>query len=156
MHRPIARNYAAASENRIHSDEIAQRLGFTGALVPGVTVFGHLTWPLTRHFGAEWLTKSDVATRFLKPAYHGETLSITANDAFTAVEAHNHEGVRLATLECNVGAPPPVDARSTLRGSEIASARIPIEWETVTIDQPFAVFDWRPDAEHNRDYAARL
>ena len=33
IHTAVARNFAAASENRIHSDEVARRFGFTGALV---------------------------------------------------------------------------------------------------------------------------
>ena len=39
----IARNFSESSENRIHSDEIARKFGFRGALVPGVAVYGHLT-----------------------------------------------------------------------------------------------------------------
>ena len=58
VHSAIARNFAEASENKIHSDDIARRFGFTGALVPGVTVFGHLAWPLTQRFGERWLRGS--------------------------------------------------------------------------------------------------
>ena len=50
-HRVVVRNDAPASENRIHSDDIARKYGFTGALVPGVTVFGHMTYPLVQAFG---------------------------------------------------------------------------------------------------------
>jgi hypothetical protein len=158
MHRPIARNFAAASENRIHSDDIAQRLGFTGALVPGVTVFGHLTWPLTLAFGADWLSKSAVTTRFLKPAYHGELLEITHRSQceVTNVEARNAAGVLLATLDCATLDVPPVDSRSNLRGPTEADPRVPIEWSSVVVDEPFARFLWTPDAAHNREYAERL
>lgn len=158
MHRPIARNFAVASENRIHSDEIAQRMGFTGALVPGVTVFAHLTWPLTQSFGADWLSNSLVATRFLKPAYDGETLSIAdrTREDVTTVEARNEGGTLLATLECTRTALPPIDPRSKIRGSSVASDRVPIEWDTVRIDEPFALFRWTPDVAHNREYADRV
>jgi acyl dehydratase len=158
MHRPIARNFAAASENRIHSDEIAQRLGFTGALVPGVTVFGHLTWPLTSEFGSAWLSKSVVNTRFLKPAYHGETLAIAhrTHGAVTEVEARNDAGVLLATLDCATDSLPPVDAHSTISGTKDPDARVPIEWESVRVEEPFARFVWTPDDAHNREYADRL
>ena len=37
-------NDAVATENLIHSDEMAKKYGFTGGLVPGVTVFGHMTY----------------------------------------------------------------------------------------------------------------
>ena len=36
-----AHNGAAASENKIHDDTVAQRFGFKGALVPGVAVFAY-------------------------------------------------------------------------------------------------------------------
>ena len=75
VHTAVARNFAEASENKIHSDDIAKRFGFTGALVPGVTVFGHLAWPLTQRLGESWLQSSWVTTRFIKPAYHGETIT---------------------------------------------------------------------------------
>ena len=37
-----AHNGAAASENKIHDDTVAQRFGFRGALVPGVAVFAYM------------------------------------------------------------------------------------------------------------------
>src|ERR1044072_502260 len=80
VHTAVARNFAEASENRIHSDDIARRFGFTGALVPGVTVFGHLAWPLTQRFGERWLGGSWVTTRFMKPAYHEETITLLDRD----------------------------------------------------------------------------
>ena len=54
----VARNFSQANENRIHSDEVAQRYGFTGALVPGVAVYGHLTHPVVERFGEDWLSRS--------------------------------------------------------------------------------------------------
>ena len=47
----VARNFSEANENKIHSDEIARKYGFKGALVPGVAVWGHLTHPLAERFG---------------------------------------------------------------------------------------------------------
>ena len=55
VHQPIAINHSHTSENRIHSDDVARAYGFTGALVPGVAVFGHMTYPLTRDLGLDWL-----------------------------------------------------------------------------------------------------
>jgi len=42
-YKVIAQNFSESSENKIHSDEIARKFGFRGALVPGVAVYGHLT-----------------------------------------------------------------------------------------------------------------
>jgi acyl dehydratase len=157
-HQPIARNFAVASENKIHSDAIAKRLGFTGALVPGVTVFGHLTWPLTAELGANWLENSFVTTRFLKPAYDGERLTITHTRSghVISVECRNEGGVLLATLECRIEPHPTIDERAKLRGPSTASQRVEITWDTVHVDEPFALFAWNPNAEYNREYAARL
>src|SRR5689334_24657386 len=104
-HQAVARNFAEASENKIHSDAIAQRFGFTGALVPGVTVFGHLAWPLTQRFGASWLQGSRVTTRFIKPAYHAETISLLDRETgarSVAVDCTNAANVLLASLECTL------------------------------------------------------
>ena len=71
-----ARNFSEASENRIHSDEIAKKFGFRGALVPGVAVYGHATYPLVEAFGEDWLGHSASAVRLLKPTYHGDALTV--------------------------------------------------------------------------------
>ena len=44
-HHVVARNFSTHSENRMHSDEMASRYGFQGALVPGVAIYGHLFKP---------------------------------------------------------------------------------------------------------------
>lgn len=160
VHTAVARNFAEASENKIHSDDIARRFGFTGALVPGATVFGHLAWPLTQRLGESWLRGSWVTARFIKPAYHGETISLldrdTGEDSF-AVECRNAADVLLATLECTLEEPQPaVDPHASIRGATGAQERVEIAWETVRVDEPFATYLWKPDEAHNREYAARV
>ena len=54
-HKLVARNDAVTSENKIHDDDVAKRFGFSGGLVPGVTVFGYMTWPAAKAWGREWL-----------------------------------------------------------------------------------------------------
>lgn len=158
VHQPIARNYAAASENKIHSDDLAKRLGFTGALVPGVTVFGHLTWPLTADMGASWLESSWVTTRFLKPAYDGERLTITDEqraDVYN-VECRNPQGVSIAALDCTPESQQPdVDLHARLTSTRPVE-RAPISWDAIHIDEPFPTYVWKPDVTLNREYAARL
>jgi acyl dehydratase len=155
-----ARNFSAASENKIHSDEIAQRLGFTGALVPGVAVFGHLSVPLSRRHGERWLTCSSVTTRFLKPAYHGETLSLTDRDAdahTVCVECRNAAGVLLATADCTLEATqPPLAPQAHLGGPSQPASRVDITWDTVRLNEPFEPYAWQPDAAHNAEYAERV
>ena len=160
VHTAVARNFAEASENKIHSDDIARRFGFTGALVPGVTVFGHLARPLTQRFGERWLRGSWVTARFIKPAYHAETISLSDRDTSEqglAVECTNSAGVLLATLECTIeSAQPPVDPHAEMASPTRPDARVEITWETVHVDEPFARYAWKPDDALNREYAARV
>jgi acyl dehydratase len=160
IHSAVARNFAAASENKIHSDEIAKRFGFTGALVPGVTVFGHLAWPLTQRFGASWLQGSWVTTRFIKPAYHAETIALLDRETgenSVAVDCTNVADVLLATLECKLEDPQPdVDPHAYVDGGTDLTDRVEIAWDTVHVDEPFAVYQWQPDEACNREYAARV
>jgi acyl dehydratase len=164
VHRPIARNFAVSSENKIHSDAIAKRLGFTGALVPGVTVFGHLTWPLTAKFDTRWLASSFVSTRFIKPAYDGERLSIVNHEIAESgggrkilAECRNASDVLLATLECVLEPKAPaVDPRAASAMATSPVERIEIAWDTVRVNEPFPTYTWIPDVDHNREYASRL
>jgi acyl dehydratase len=160
VHTALARNFAEATENKIHSDDIARRFGFTGALVPGVTVFGHLAWPVTCRYGEQWLAGSWVTTRFVKPAYHGETLSMTDREdqaGSVAVECRNASDVLLATLECTIeSTQPPADVYAHLGTATQSQERVAISWDTVQIDEPFATYLWQPDDAHNREYAARV
>jgi acyl dehydratase len=159
VHTAVARNFAEASENKIHSDDIARRFGFTGALVPGATVFGHLAWPLTQRFGERWLHSSWVTTRFIKPAYHGETITLTDRETSNglAVECTNAARVLLATLECTIETTQPaVDPHADIDAPSKPDVRVEIAWDTVRVDEPFATFLWKPDDAHNREYAARV
>ena len=64
----VARNHSSAHENRIHSDDVAQKHGFKGALVPGVAAYGHLTRPLAERFGQDFLSRSIAALRLIRLA----------------------------------------------------------------------------------------
>ena len=75
-----AENFSQDSENRIHSDDIAQKYGFSGALVPGVAIYGHLTYPLVEEFGQLWLDQACNQVRLFKPTYHGDILTFTYID----------------------------------------------------------------------------
>src|SRR5215212_8899271 len=77
-HSVRAFNGAAASENKIHDDTVAQRFGFKGALVPGVAVFAYMAHVPVAHFGRAWLEQGEAACRFLKPVYDGDIARVTA------------------------------------------------------------------------------
>ena len=71
-------NGAAASENKIHDDTVAQRFGFRGALVPGVAVFAYMAHLPVARWGRAWLERGAADCRFLKPVYHGDLVRVTA------------------------------------------------------------------------------
>ena len=102
-----------------------------------------------------------MTTRFIKPAYHGETISMTDRETDgdgLAVECRNAADVLLATLECTIEAtqPPAGSARAFDGADESGQERVEITWDTVQVDEPFATFTWQPDDAHNREYAARV
>jgi acyl dehydratase len=156
-YRVVAANHAEASENRIHSDEVAQRYCFTGALVPGVAVFGYMSHEVTRVFGTSWLSGSVAEVRLIKPAYAGDRLAIDVTRQVGRrldVECRNDAGVLLATLAVDAARTlPPVDARASIAGRTPDPPRQPIDWQAIHVDRPFAAFTWRPSIEENRIYA---
>ena len=100
IYEVTARNFSESSENKIHSDEIAKKYGFKGALVPGVAVYGHLVYPLVDQLGDGWLARSHDSLRLHKPAYHNDQLRLTTtiDGEARTVSCHNAEGTLLATL----------------------------------------------------------
>ncbi len=72
----IAWNPATASENRIHSDEVARRHGFRGGLVPGVTVYAYGVQPAVRIWGLDWLAGGEASVVLKKPLYDGESFRV--------------------------------------------------------------------------------
>lgn len=76
-YRVKARNTSAGHENKIHDDAVARRYGFSGGLVPGVTVYAYLTQPLTAVLGVPWLARGTADVRFVKPILDGEEVVVT-------------------------------------------------------------------------------
>ena len=66
-----AYNVSHASENKIHDDTIAKKLGFTGGLVPGVEVYAYATHLAVAQWGRTWLERGTLECRFQKPVYDG-------------------------------------------------------------------------------------
>lgn len=154
-----AKNYSDEHENRIHSDEVAARLGFKGALVPGVAVYGHLVHPLAMRFGEPWLREASSSVRFLKPAYDNDRLVIsnTEADGNLTVECHNNAGDLLAVLSSSMEEP----AKPTFENERFASPadeteRVEISWDTLDTDRPFAERLWQPSTEENQRYCREV
>ena len=155
----VARNFSEANENKIHSDEIARKYGFKGALVPGVAVWGHLTHPLVERFGEDWLSQSVNETRFFKPAYHGDRLIITTeeNDDGLLVQGHNEEGTLLAEIRSRLPEemPPPED-QSSFEQPRRSAERVEMAWDVVNEREPFPEWHFQIITDVNQRYASQI
>ena len=86
-YRVQAFNTATASTNKIHDDEVAQRLGFRGGLVPGVDVYAYLCHVPAERWGRAWLESGTIKARFLSPVYDGDQVEVRpASDGDDHVE----------------------------------------------------------------------
>ena len=156
VYHATARNFSGNTENRIHSDEVAAQFGFRGALVAGAAVFGHMTRPLVEALGTDWLSNWTADVRFLKPAYHGDALTIThdvTRDGHT-VRCHAR-GVLLAELRSTSGEPSESTPSAIGAGAAI-DERPEIHWNNVVVGEPFPAWTWSPDAIANAESAAQV
>ena len=158
-HQIVTHNDATATENKIHSDDIAKKYGFRGGLVPGVTVFGHMTYPLVSAFGERWLSKAVGEVRLLKPAYEGEQLTIDTQveDDGYLVTARNDSGDLLARMTARIAerATPP---NPLWRTPPLASnpPREEIAATNIVVDKPLAALRLQPEMADNLSIAAHL
>jgi acyl dehydratase len=95
-----AYNTATLSENAMHHDDVAQRYGFRGGLVPGVDVYAYLTHPAAARWGLPWLERGRMRARFLSPVYDGERVRVLGAEAAGGtidLEVRNEAGDLCAT-----------------------------------------------------------
>lgn len=86
----VARNIDPQADNEIHADDVAQRLGFAGALVPGVELFAGATSPLVARWGESWLAGGHLALRFRRPVYDGEQIAVELDDGRVTLTGPDH------------------------------------------------------------------
>jgi hypothetical protein len=92
----VAHNTATASNNKIHDDAVAKRLGFGGGLVPGVDLYAYLSHPPAEAWGLDWLSRGTLWARFVKPVYEGEPLVVDPTGII------NPAGVRCAEAKAGL------------------------------------------------------
>jgi hypothetical protein len=100
-----------------HDDEVARRMGFKAALVPGAFVYGHVSRVAIEAWGADWARSGSMWLRFRKPVYNGDLITIAssalqgeAGAQRSSVTAENEDGVIVAVGwlgEPNPAASPP-------------------------------------------------
>ncbi|HEV2368441.1 MAG TPA: MaoC family dehydratase, partial [Acidimicrobiales bacterium] len=138
LHRVVARNAATASENRIHDDAVAREHGFSGGLVPGVTLYAYMTTPVVECFGRPWLERGTISVRFERPVYDGQEVEVRAEPrtegerglAQLALELRNPDGVVCARGEASLpessaALPDPADYK--VREAPLPEARPPAD-----------------------------
>ncbi len=149
-----ARNFSTSSENRMHSDEVANRYGFKGALVPGVAIYGHLVKPFVDHFGPAWLSDSCAEVKLIKPTYDGDTLSIDWPSPTQPASITNQHGELLAVLAPLEVLALPEDLGLT--GDLKIPGRPEIAWDTVCVGEVFSPRALQFSAEENSRYCAEI
>ena len=107
-----AYNTATASENKIHDDAVAAKLGFVGGLVPGVDVYAYLCHIPAERWGAEWIERGTMQGRFASPVYDGDDVVVEAyDDGPDALSLTLYDSKR-AVCATGRATLPPVDDRS--------------------------------------------
>ena len=87
-----AYNLSHASENKIHDDLVAQKLGFSGGLVPGVEVFAYASHPAVVRWGAAFLAGGWMSCRFAKPVYDGRLVTVNAHESDNGLQISVESG----------------------------------------------------------------
>lgn len=106
-------NQATASENRIHSDEIARQYGFRGGLVPGVTVHAYLCHPAIEAWGRDWLERGSATCLLKRPLYDRSSFRVdlkSAEPLAYRAELIDDEGTLCAEAEVALPQAPRWDA----------------------------------------------
>lgn len=164
--RVIAHNDAIDSNNPMHDDDTARRLGFAGGLVPGVTLYGYLIHPLIERLGQAFLEHGRFEVRFRRPVYEGE--EVTARCRALAADGGRAQPSDTFELElCNAAGeacvlgrasvpatPPPVITTPVTVPMPVP--KIPATAEKLAANPPIGTLHECLTAEAGRAFAAGL
>jgi acyl dehydratase len=101
-----AYNVSHASENKIHDDAVAKKLGFSGGLVPGVEVFAYASHVPVALWGRRFLEQGTISARFGKPVYDGRLATVRAVESANGLDITvESEGEVCATGHATLAAP---------------------------------------------------
>jgi hypothetical protein len=62
----------------VHDDEVAKRMGYRAALVPGAFLYGHFSRLAVDLWGRSWIETGAMAATFRRPVYNGDDVGIEA------------------------------------------------------------------------------
>ena len=77
----VAQHPEHKSNNQMHADGLPQKLGFRGAFVLGVAVYGYMTRALVATFGEDWLGRAVLEVKFIRPVCEGDRIRIETEPA---------------------------------------------------------------------------
>lgn len=87
VHSLVAYNSARASDNPLHNDEAARKLGYRAGMVAGVDMYGYMTYAAVRRWGIAWLQGGAAECQLLKPVFEGDTCDVvTTAEATDKIE----------------------------------------------------------------------
>ena len=159
-HTLTAHNDAATSANKIHDDTVARQYGFRGGLVPGVSVYAYMTYPLVHSFGEAWLTRGTAQVQFAKPIYEGDQVTVTGtvnavseSEMQFTLASTNAEGVAcgIGTATLPTASSPTPDLAAIPIGPRQAP-RVPISWDAVIIGQALPLLTLTVTQQDNEEY----
>lgn len=139
-YRVQAYNTAHASENKIHDDAVARRLGFSGALVPGVEMYAYLMHLPVERWGRAFLERGSAGCRFSNPLYDGETAKVSGREEADGISLElRSRGMVCAAGSARLpgaavaapaleqyppGSPPPMERRPAASRSTLAETAV--------------------------------
>jgi hypothetical protein len=65
----------------VHDDEVARRMGYRAALVPGAFLYGHFSRVAVDLWGLPWIERGAMGATFRRPVYNGDEVSILCAQA---------------------------------------------------------------------------
>ncbi len=61
----------------VHNDEVARRMGYRAALIPGAFLYGHFSRVALDLWGRRWIEAGSMGASFRRPVYNGDAVEIT-------------------------------------------------------------------------------
>jgi hypothetical protein len=77
----------------VHDNEVARRLGYRAALIPGAFVYGYVTRLAVQRWGMDWIARGQISTRFRRPVYDGDQLVVSCSEPERAADGLSADAV---------------------------------------------------------------
>jgi hypothetical protein len=144
----VARHPEENPHNKMHEEGLPQKLGFRGAFVLGVALYGYMTRALAASLGEAWLGRAAIEVKFLRPVCPGdrirmETAAVPGEEgvqAFDVTMYNETSGNEVsAKLRSSVPNPfPDVDATANEKPNEWdGPVRERRTWDTVVTGKAY-------------------